>query len=1792
MNAAPDGATIHIASGTYETTDQLVLDRPVTLRGVDGYETTILSGADTHHLFYLEHPDAVIEGLALINGRATLGGGLVIYGGGIARQCRIAECTASAWGGGVYSTGRASLLQDCVIEDNYAPYGGGGVWSGGGDLFEDCMIRSNSLSSQRGRFGAGVDSWGGTFLNCDISENTGSYGGAGIAMLGDTLIDGCTISNNSGTAAFSGGIMMWDGIVRNSDIRGNHGYWTGGVTMYGPGLVENCRIFDNENGGVIFDREGGTVRNCAIYQNHGRRGVILDDIGLLENCSVFNNDGGGVAAMQSGHSQPGRQAVVRNCIIWHNEASISPDLYLPDESTAGDPILENICTSEPPPTGPGHVIASPEFVDWENGDFGLLLSSPCIDAGVNQPWMDGFFVTDIDGNVRVQNGTVDIGAFETMSAVLECDLSCRQSVGTAPYTASFVSHVNGSNLIDLYYEWDFDGDGNVDAEGFGLGEVQWNYTSTGEYTVILTVTNGALETATVTKTNYVAVTPDYGAGYLYVDLDGTHSSPFSSWESAARDIQSALDVAPEGATILVNQGEYVIEETITISKSAVVQGIRGAALTTLDAEENCRVLSLSHADAEVVGFTIRRGRAGQGGGVYFSGGGLVSDCILRENEATGYTDAGGAAFLNNGGTLDRCLIENNWAKGEGGGVQIDVDGVVKNCLIRGNVSTAYWAGGGGIYMEDGGAAYNCTVVDNETSEDGGGICIDSWGSGGIARNCIVWNNTASGNGDNAYGHSSRFEYCCIEGYTADGTGNTTNAPAFVDLEAGDYRLLPSSPCIDTGTNMDWMASATDLEGNPRINFGLVDMGTYEFSIPGYTVFDVESIHGTPEPPVGLNHLEIGSNIVCSVTDSPVTIGATQYVCTGWSGSGDVTSGNGTNFMFTLTTNSTVGWQWQTNYWLDLDIGAGLVDVPNGWYPAGTTIVATVTLPPDRVLGYLTGTNGNCTIVGNQITIPMDQPLSFNVHYSHDFYVNDGSTTFDAWCTAPGDDANDGTTPATPKATVQALLEAHTLGTGDVVRIDTGTYVLTNNIEVTSADEGSSLAPVVFEASPYGVTLDRNNTGSGSYGWYLNHCDYVTLRTATGTNHPTATQSWMKVVGGQYGMRLNYANYCTLERMEVTSNLYMGIHMNESDHTTYSNCLVRANGSVGVYLDSCSYNTLANCTIAGNGGNELDADDWGISHLTVRNSILVADGTGDHAVTLDDLPDALNWDYNCLVALNGAQLSNVGSTLGDWQSATGEDANSISSDPAFVNPAGGDYQLQEDSPCINAGDPAYASTNAYDLAGNPRIIGGIVDIGAFEFENPDALRTTPNDGMDSSGYEGGSFSPSNKVYTLTNTGGSNLMWGASWSNAWLSVSPTNGTLAVGGTTNVTVSLTVAANSLPPGTNTDTVVFSNLTSGATRSRNVELIVNERVLDHFAWKPISLTQYVGQAFPVTITARDVTTNVLTTFADAVNLLSLYSGSAVPTNTLFDGTAHEDTGNPSGAQTRGIVFTVTNDITITHIRYYSGNKVSLWENDGTLLHSSSVVRNDGVWQEVELPSPVELYSGNTYRVACYNPSVIYWYTTSLPVAFEDGTIDASCWESSDTFPDNDFTSKIDLIDIVYVKQGVSLVGISPTNTGSFVNGVWTGNVTVLDVATNMVLQADDGSEHTGDSNPFNVFALAGDTDGDGIPDWWELQYYGGATNANPSAICSNGVNTVLEAYIAGFVPTDPNALFVLDGFGDELWWSGIPGRVYGVWWSSNLFTGFQPLETNIPWSPGGFTDTVHTAEDKGFYKLDVKME
>src|SRR5204863_6028815 len=62
--------------------------------------------------------------------------------------------------------------------------------------------------------------------------------------------------------------------------------------------------------------------------------------------------------------------------------------------------------------------------------------------------------------------------------------------------------------------------------------------------------------------------------------------------------------------------------------------------------------------------------------------------------------------------------------------------------------------------------------------------------------------------------------------------------------------------------------------------------------------------------------------------------------------------------------------------------------------------------------------------------------------SNDYYINDGVlNASDVFTTAVGNDANGGTTPSTPMATLSALLARYDLEPGAVIHIDAGTYTL-------------------------------------------------------------------------------------------------------------------------------------------------------------------------------------------------------------------------------------------------------------------------------------------------------------------------------------------------------------------------------------------------------------------------------------------------------------------------------------------------------------------------------------------------------------------------------------------------------------------------------------------------------------------------------------------------------------------------------------------------------------------------------
>ena len=100
----------------------------------------------------------------------------------------------------------------------------------------------------------------------------------------------------------------------------------------------------------------------------------------------------------------------------------------------------------------------------------------------------------------------------------------------------------------------------------------------------------------------------------------------------------------------------------------------------------------------------------------------------------------------------------------------------------------------------------------------------------ILNNCVVYYNTAGFSqlgGNYSYLYSSLFNSCCTTPMPTNGIGNITNEPAFVNRTHSDFHLEAVSRCINAGNNA-YVSITNDLDGNPRIMGGAVDLGAYEF----------------------------------------------------------------------------------------------------------------------------------------------------------------------------------------------------------------------------------------------------------------------------------------------------------------------------------------------------------------------------------------------------------------------------------------------------------------------------------------------------------------------------------------------------------------------------------------------------------------------------------------------------------------------------------------------------------------------------------------------------------------------------------------------------------------------------------------------------------------------------------------------------------------------------------------------------------------------------------------------------
>ena len=240
----------------------------------------------------------------------------------------------------------------------------------------------------------------------------------------------------------------------------------------------------------------------------------------------------------------------------------------------------------------------------------------------------------------------------------------------------------------------------------------------------------------------------------------------------------------------------------------------------------------------------------------------------------------------------------------------------------------------------------------------------------------------------------------------------------------------------------------------------------------------------------------------------------------------------------------------------------------------------------------------------------------------------------------------------------------------------------------------------FSSASIDSCIISGNTATSDGGGI--YCRYYSFATVTNCLISENTAGSGGGLGSHYNSSTTVAN-CTITGNTATGNRGGGgIYINWAS-PTIRNCAILRNNSFGYFTqgggiccDHGSFPTITNCTIAENWsedeGGGIHCDE---SYPTVTNCIV-----------WDNSPDEIGIDYS------GKPIVTYSDVKGSW---AGE--GNMDSDPLFVDPEGDDFTLQEDSPCVDAGDPYSrfdndASTNDVGAFGGtgefpPGVIGGIL-----------------------------------------------------------------------------------------------------------------------------------------------------------------------------------------------------------------------------------------------------------------------------------------------------------------------------------------------------------------------------------------------------------------------------------------------------------------------------------------------------
>lgn len=614
----------------------------------------------------------------------------------------------------------------------------------------------------------------------------------------DIELDGFTIRNGradadgqSGGGALlinqSSGQNMYSAIVRNCRIENNTGILGGAVHIKNQNSSRNnsirfigCVFQNNEatgQGGAVFmtnvtANSNQEFVNCLFAQNKGDRGgAIFTDTpskAVITNCTFSQNQ----AADTGGGLHTAGTTQVRNSIFYANtgvnghgairNTGTLNATYSNIQGSGGSSSWNNAIGTDQG----NNLDVDPRFIA---GSLELNPLSLCRNAGQKSFNKEA---VDLNGKIRVQQDTIDIGAYE-----------CNPIV---------------------YVAWDAPdgGDGQSWATAYNNLNEGLNDALYGPFLQDVWVKRGTYH-------------PDR-------DEAGTSNGRFNTFY-----IRNAIAVY--GGFV---GNETALSQRNVPGNPTILSGDLGVPNDKSD--NSYHVVRLDAAGARLNGLIVEEGQADHpsafayrsGGGIYNSGslasyyGSLhpvVENCVLRNNYAAGNGGAAAITVTRYNYTIDfvQCVFYNNNAT-RGGAVYVQK--------------------GGNDAADASMRLYNCTGVDNRSNAfnaPGFGEAYVVLSAGGTATlelyNCLLLNNTTH---DGSVINMSEFTGSNNYIGTNNGDLKSISDPLGPDglLMTEDDGLRPqlSSAAINYGDNslLDSLIT-TDITGQPRVLQGKIDAGAYE-----------------------------------------------------------------------------------------------------------------------------------------------------------------------------------------------------------------------------------------------------------------------------------------------------------------------------------------------------------------------------------------------------------------------------------------------------------------------------------------------------------------------------------------------------------------------------------------------------------------------------------------------------------------------------------------------------------------------------------------------------------------------------------------------------------------------------------------------------------------------------------------------------------------------------------------------------------------------------------------------------